>query len=131
MGQSASPGLEVAHTEHSFSTTQEEAKDHFRDAEQREHALPRSVHVRIEWSQKMLAQIWAVGNSATTGAHRECRGCFQPMSSEQLKLCSRCQMAAYCCKECQASHWPTHKKECQKLSANERQAMRESRSGSH
>ena len=27
--------------------------------------------------------------------------------------------------------WPTHKKECQKLSANERQAMRESRSGSH
>ena len=58
MGQSASPGLEVAHTEHSFSTTQEEAKDHFRDAEQREHALPRSVHVRIEWSQKMLAQIF-------------------------------------------------------------------------
>ena len=82
------------------------------------------MHVRIEWSQKMLAQIWAVGNSATTGAHRECRGCLQPMSSEQLKLCSRCQMAAYCCKECQASHWPTHKKECQKLSATERQAMR-------
>lgn len=83
------------------------------------------MHASIDWSQKMLAQIWVVHNSAATGAHRECRGCSKPM--EQLKLCSRCQMAAYCGPACQAAHWPVHKRECKKLSSEERQALREGR----
>ena len=104
---------------------QEEAKERFRSAERREQALPRSVHAGIDWGQKMLAQVWAVRNSAATGAHRECRGCGKP--TEQLKLCSRCQMAAYCSPECQRAHWPIHKRECRKLELEERQALREGR----
>ncbi|CAI5955796.1 unnamed protein product [Closterium sp. NIES-64] len=30
----------------------------------------------------------------------------------QLKLCSRCGKAAYCSRECQKAHWPTHKLTC-------------------
>jgi MYND finger len=32
------------------------------------------------------------------------------------KKCGRCQVASYCCRECQAADWPTHKAECQQWS---------------
>lgn len=105
----------------------DEAKRHFKAAEKRESALPRSVHERIDWSQKMHAQMWVASNSSATGAHRECRGCSKP--TEQPKTCQRCQLAVYCSKECQVSHWPIHKKECNEhkhLSSRERQAVRDS-----
>ena len=105
----------------------DEAKRHFKAAEKRESALPRSVHERIDWSQKMRAQLWVARNSSATGAHRECRGCSKP--TEQPKICERCRMAVYCSRECQVSHWPMHKKECNEhkhLSSRERQAVRDS-----
>ncbi|CAI5981043.1 unnamed protein product [Closterium sp. NIES-64] len=47
------------------------------------------------------------------------RGCASAQCGEvegagvQLKLCSRCGKAAYCNRECQRAHWPSHKLTCQ------------------
>ncbi|CAI5485737.1 unnamed protein product [Closterium sp. Naga37s-1] len=46
------------------------------------------------------------------------RGCVSAQCGKvegagvQLKLCSRCGKAAYCSRECQKAHWPTHKLTC-------------------
>ena len=31
---------------------------------------------------------------------------------DTFKVCSKCQIVAYCSKECQTSHWKLHKREC-------------------
>ena len=31
---------------------------------------------------------------------------------QRLQKCTTCQIASYCCKECQRKHWPTHKTLC-------------------
>eukprot|EP00455_Lapot_gusevi_P055110 TRINITY_DN8938_c0_g3_i1.p1 TRINITY_DN8938_c0_g3~~TRINITY_DN8938_c0_g3_i1.p1 ORF type:complete len:187 (-),score=19.87 TRINITY_DN8938_c0_g3_i1:50-610(-) len=42
---------------------------------------------------------------------RICENCGE--SGKKFKKCSRCQSCWYCSKECQISHWPTHKSTCQ------------------
>lgn len=46
----------------------------------------------------------------------ETRKCAGPecQKNENLKKCSRCENVSYCSKECQRSHWPTHKPDCKK-----------------
>ena len=42
-------------------------------------------------------------------------GCFTCEQSKKLSLqmlCGRCNIVQYCCKECQAAHWPKHKSLC-------------------
>ena len=47
-------------------------------------------------------------------------GCIEPPKmkcnfcnrSGHLKMCKRCKKAGYCDRECQAKHWPMHKKTC-------------------
>ena len=39
-----------------------------------------------------------------------CAGCKRP--GVGLRACSRCHAARYCSRECQAGHWPQHKREC-------------------
>jgi hypothetical protein len=33
----------------------------------------------------------------------------------ELKKCARCLSVAYCGRECQTAHWPTHKVHCKKV----------------
>lgn len=40
---------------------------------------------------------------------KSCRTCAKTAS---FKLCSRCQIARYCSRECQLQDWPTHKQTC-------------------
>ena len=35
-----------------------------------------------------------------------------------LKKCTKCRVAMYCSRECQAKHWPVHKSGCQLLVSN-------------
>lgn len=42
--------------------------------------------------------------------HLECPGCGE--QAVALRACSRCRTARYCSRECQAAHWPQHKREC-------------------
>ncbi|CAI5972588.1 unnamed protein product [Closterium sp. NIES-64] len=59
------------------------------------------------------------GSSKGMGKGKRPRGCASPRCSKvegagvQLKLCSRCGKAAYCSRECQKAHWPSHKLTCQ------------------
>ena len=39
-----------------------------------------------------------------------CAGCNQ--QAVGLRRCARCQKVAYCSRECQAAHWPQHKRDC-------------------
>lgn len=43
-------------------------------------------------------------------------GCLKQLDlgSDELKLCTRCREVRYCSKECQISHWPSHKHVCKK-----------------
>jgi len=41
-----------------------------------------------------------------------CANCFKAL--ERRRLCSKCHTAAYCDQACQRSHWPKHKKLCEK-----------------
>ena len=43
-------------------------------------------------------------------AGRICDGCGK--AAEGLRACARCRTAHYCSRECQAAHWPQHKREC-------------------
>ena len=38
-------------------------------------------------------------------------------SSVRMKRCVRCRRTYYCSKECQAEHWPEHKKQCRRAAA--------------
>lgn len=45
-----------------------------------------------------------------------CVNCKQVETIEsQLKLCSRCKLVYYCCKECQVSHFENHKVQCKEI----------------
>jgi hypothetical protein len=57
-----------------------------------------------------------------------CRGCQKYLEADQRLVCSRCEQARYCSRQCQKAHWKQHKKECKaciqnnaKLSAKLRQ----------
>jgi hypothetical protein len=45
-------------------------------------------------------------------ATRQCLGCMQYFSKEDIFKCTRCMSAKYCSKECQRSDWINHKKYC-------------------
>ncbi|CAI5981045.1 unnamed protein product [Closterium sp. NIES-64] len=57
--------------------------------------------------------------SAQCGSEGGPRGCASPRCGKvegvgvQLKVCARCDKAAYCSRECHNSHWPSHKLICQ------------------
>jgi len=45
-----------------------------------------------------------------------CVNCKKDETIEnQLKLCSRCKLVYYCCKECQVSHFEHHKNQCKAI----------------
>ncbi|KAJ6571265.1 hypothetical protein B0H19DRAFT_1255254 [Mycena capillaripes] len=58
--------------------------------------------------------------------HQHCSHCLQMQRTHQAKLalCSSCEIAMYCSKECQVAHWPAHKKQC-KLNKAERLSIAE------
>ena len=41
-------------------------------------------------------------------------------SHDKLMLCKACKLVRYCSKECQRSHWPTHKRDCTYLKKSRR-----------
>ncbi|KAJ7723812.1 hypothetical protein B0H16DRAFT_1597999 [Mycena metata] len=44
----------------------------------------------------------------------ECLGCLKkPSGKKSFPVCSKCQEASFCSKECQKKTWPVHKKICQ------------------
>eukprot|EP00112_Aurelia_sp_Birch-Aquarium-sp1_P005694 Seg1646.14 transcript_id=Seg1646.14/GoldUCD/mRNA.D3Y31 product="Ankyrin repeat and MYND domain-containing protein 2" protein_id=Seg1646.14/GoldUCD/D3Y31 len=51
-----------------------------------------------------------------------CINCGGPCSD--CKLCSRCNIAHYCSKECQKEHFPSHKETCKELKSLHKKVMR-------
>ena len=47
---------------------------------------------------------------AQVAAADVCTGCGK--HAVGLRACARCRAARYCSRECQAAHWPQHKREC-------------------
>ena len=41
-----------------------------------------------------------------------CYGCKEEKGRASLSVCSRCMVTHYCSRECQVTHWPRHKREC-------------------
>ena len=61
-------------------------------------------------------------SSEATKAYCKPNTCFNPNCKKQelieMKKCSRCKWAKYCSQDCQRSHWKSHKKDCDKLTAH-------------
>lgn len=52
--------------------------------------------------------------SKKTIYHR-CNACEkQEDKNNRFKVCSKCKLVYYCCRECQVGHWKTHKRYCKK-----------------
>jgi hypothetical protein len=50
-------------------------------------------------------------------------GCTQrEVQARQFKMCSRCEVAKYCCREHQVAAWPMHKAACSAARRSQRQA---------
>lgn len=47
----------------------------------------------------------------------ECSGCHRRAAAddEGFKCCSKCKLAYYCSKDCQVSHWKSHKANCKRV----------------
>lgn len=43
---------------------------------------------------------------------QNCSSCGLENKEDKLKRCSVCKTAVYCSRECQCSHWPSHKEHC-------------------
>lgn len=54
--------------------------------------------------------------SVYTTVAKRCEACLKEETNQEDKFpaCSRCKLVNYCCKECQVSHWKTHKRLCKK-----------------
>lgn len=50
-----------------------------------------------------------------------CGGCGVANVGEVLKRCGRCEVSAYCGKDCQVKRWPMHKKLCKRFKARKAQ----------
>jgi hypothetical protein len=44
-----------------------------------------------------------------------CHTCKQVKVRSSMMLCGRCKAVQYCCKECQAANWPSHKGICRSI----------------
>lgn len=44
---------------------------------------------------------------------KTCSGCG--CVAAKLSKCARCELVAYCSKECQKMHWPEHKGDCKRV----------------
>ena len=76
-------------------------KDTFSDPRS---ALEIEKLMKVSWSG---AALWKWCSYSECGRKEE--------SLDTFKFCSKCQIVAYCSKDCQASHWKDHKKECGKF----------------
>ena len=45
--------------------------------------------------------------------------CCKDYTNDDVRRCSSCFKAQYCCRECQVKHWRKHKTECRKHRNNE------------
>lgn len=52
------------------------------------------------------------GTTIHTQQRLRCGKCNEEESGEVFKRCSQCKKTYYCSKNCQVSHWPTHKTAC-------------------
>lgn len=48
---------------------------------------------------------------------RFCQLCRLKYKKNSLKVCGSCNIATYCCRECQVADWPLHKTVCSKLAS--------------
>ena len=57
-------------------------------------------------------------SSTAATANDACANCGKAEEGgNKLKTCTSCKMVKYCCRDCQRSHWPKHKKACKKRAA--------------
>ena len=47
-----------------------------------------------------------------------CDTCAKVMERSSLKVCSKCMVHQYCCRECQVAMWPEHKEFCELYGGN-------------
>ena len=47
-----------------------------------------------------------------------CGSCDKVMERSSLKVCSKCRISQYCCRECQVTAWPRHKEDCELYGGN-------------
>uniref|UniRef100_A0A7S0X3B3 MYND-type domain-containing protein n=1 Tax=Chlamydomonas leiostraca TaxID=1034604 RepID=A0A7S0X3B3_9CHLO len=79
-------------------------------------AAPFLVEARCpkEGCDQVLMKAAGLPDPNNPDAPSGCSYCGGP-GEPSLKQCSKCHVAKYCCKECQADHWPVHKTVCKLL----------------
>ncbi|KAJ7444042.1 hypothetical protein FB451DRAFT_1295019 [Mycena latifolia] len=74
-----------------------------------------SIHPDSEAIFNSMATSPAEIRATRSAVHTACTKCFKNDGDEpglKLSRCAKCKEVWYCSKECQAAHWPQHKKAC-------------------
>ncbi|KAF8996165.1 ankyrin repeat-containing domain protein [Cyathus striatus] len=83
-----------------------------------EGGTPRLCYLGFGPQVTAVIQKWIRKRNGEDEAPRSEKACAACGEKEKpLKNCAKCQVARYCSRECQRSHWPTHKKSCKPFNA--------------
>jgi hypothetical protein len=89
---------------------------HYYRGADRQAPMPNAeIQAFVEGFQKNLDPFFQqTGVGPNMAAETTC-ACCKTIHVRSLQKCSRCSSVRYCGRECQKTHWPAHKKECQRI----------------
>lgn len=109
------------------SNKRKKAKQHFKEAEEKVESIAEEAAKSTNLEARMTCQMMMSHVSPSTMKVTECHHCKKP--TDKNLVCSRCKVATFCSKQCNAAAWHDgHKHECKGMAAREKKEKLEMKS---